>query len=58
MLSIDELDMSNTLVTSDIGTFPTDTTSILTDAAWVIHSLSHTVLKASLVLKYLVGIFF
>ena len=40
MLCTTELDMANTLETSDIDAF-------LTDAAWAIRSTYHTVLKAS-----------
>ena len=40
MLRTAELDMANTVVTSDIDAF-------LTDAAWAIRSTYHTVLKAS-----------
>ena len=40
MLRTTELDMANTVATSDIDAF-------LTDAAWVIRSTYHTVLKAS-----------
>ena len=40
MLCTAELDMANTVVTSDIYAF-------LTDAAWAICSTYHTVLKAS-----------
>ena len=40
MLHTAELDMANTVVTSDINVF-------LTNAAWAIHSTYHTVLKAS-----------
>ena len=40
MLCTAELDMANTVVTSDIDAF-------LTDAAWAIRSTYHTVLKAS-----------
>ena len=40
MLCTTELDMANTVVTSDIDAF-------LTDAAWVISSTYHTVMKAS-----------
>ncbi len=41
MLCTDELDMANTVVTRDIDAF-------LTDAAWAICSMYHTVLKSSL----------
>ena len=40
MLCTTELDMANTVATSDIDAF-------LTDAAWAIRSTYHTVLKAS-----------
>ncbi len=40
MLCTTELDMADTVVTSDIDAF-------LTDAAWAIRSTYHTVLKAS-----------
>ena len=40
MLCTAELDMADTVATSDIDVF-------LTDAAWAIHSTYHTVLKAS-----------
>ena len=40
MLHTTELDMANTVVTSDIDVF-------LTDAAWAIHSTYNTVLKTS-----------
>jgi hypothetical protein len=40
MLRTTDLDMANTVVTSDINTY-------LTDAAWAIRSIYHTVLKAS-----------
>ena len=40
MLCTTDLDMANTVVTSDINAY-------LTDAAWAIHSTYHTVLKAS-----------
>ena len=40
LLCITELDMSNTVVTSDINAF-------LADAAWTVCSTYHTVLKAS-----------
>jgi hypothetical protein len=40
MLRTNELDMANTVETSDIDVF-------LTDAAWVIRSTYHTILKAS-----------
>ena len=40
MLQTTELDMTNTVVASDIDGF-------LTDTAWAIHATHHTVLKAS-----------
>jgi transposase InsO family protein len=40
MLCTAELDMANTVETSDIDVF-------LTDAAWAIHSTYHTILKTS-----------
>ena len=46
--ALSELDMSNTVVTSDIDAF-------LTDAAWAIRSTYYTVLKSSPEQQFLVG---